>query len=71
MDEPTNHLDIKSVQVIERALIHFPGAIIVVSHDRFFIDNVATRLLVFAGEGRIDEIHGTWTTWQASLQNET
>jgi ATPase subunit of ABC transporter with duplicated ATPase domains len=70
MDEPTNHLDIKSVQVIERALIHFPGAIIVVSHDRFFIDNVATRLLVFAGEGRIDEIHGAWTTWQTSLQNE-
>ena len=49
LDEPTNHLDVTSTQVMERALVNFPGAIIVVSHDRFFIDKVATRKLVFEG----------------------
>ena len=42
LDEPTNHLDLTSTQVMERALVNFPGAVIVVSHDRFFLDKVAT-----------------------------
>jgi len=66
LDEPTNHLDMTSTQVMERALAHFPGAVIVVSHDRFFIDKVATKLLVFEGEGSVIEVNGNWTTWQAS-----
>jgi ATP-binding cassette subfamily F protein 3 len=66
LDEPTNHLDLTSTQVMERALIHFPGAVVVVSHDRFFIDKVATRLLVFAEEGMVREVAGNWTIWQAS-----
>jgi ATPase subunit of ABC transporter with duplicated ATPase domains len=49
LDEPTNHLDITSTQVMERALTHFPGVVIVVSHDRFFVDELADRLLVFDG----------------------
>jgi ATP-binding cassette subfamily F protein 3 len=65
LDEPTNHLDLTSTQVMERALAHFPGAVVVVSHDRFFIDKVATRLLVFENE-QVKDINGTWTTWQAS-----
>ena len=48
-DEPTNHLDLMSTQVMERALLHFPGAVIVVSHDRFFTDKIANRYLVFEG----------------------
>lgn len=51
LDEPTNHLDILSAQIMERALMHFPGAVVVVSHDRFFIDKVATRVLEFDGAG--------------------
>lgn len=47
LDEPTNYLDLTSTQVMERALVHFPGAVIVISHDRFFIDKVATRLILF------------------------
>ena len=48
LDEPTNHLDVTSAQVMERALMKFPGAVLVVSHDRYFIDAVATRTLTFA-----------------------
>lgn len=51
LDEPTNHLDLASTQVMERALVHFPGAVVVVSHDRFFTDKVANHALVFGAEG--------------------
>ena len=53
MDEPTNHLDITATQVMERALVRYPGAVLVVSHDRLFIDKVATHRLVFEGGGRV------------------
>ena len=66
LDEPTNHLDLSSTQVMERALVHFPGAIVVVSHDRFFIDKVATRLLIFEDQSDVREVAGNWTIWQAS-----
>ena len=51
LDEPTNHLDLASTQVMERALLHFPGAIVVVSHDRFFSEKVANRRIVFGADG--------------------
>ncbi|GAB3411268.1 ABC-F family ATP-binding cassette domain-containing protein [Flindersiella endophytica] len=55
LDEPTNHLDITSTQVMERALLHFPGAVILVSHDRFFIESTALRTLAFGRDGKIDQ----------------
>ena len=64
LDEPTNHLDLTSTQVMERALVNFPGAIIVVSHDRFFLDKVATRLLVFEPGSFVTPFSGNWTQWQ-------
>lgn len=51
LDEPTNHLDLSSTQVMERALLHFPGAVVAVSHDRFFTEKIATRQLVFGEAG--------------------
>ncbi len=64
LDEPTNHLDLQSTQVMEQALIYFPGAIVFVSHDRFFLDKVATRLLVFEPGQALRSFHGNWTMWQ-------
>ena len=70
LDEPTNHLDLTSTQVMERALLHFPGAIIAVSHDRFFIDKIANRMFVFSETGPLHLVEGNWTLWQASLQKD-
>ena len=70
LDEPTNHLDMTSSQVMERALVHFPGAVVVISHDRFFIDKVANRLLVFQGDGFVAEVAGNWTIWQAGIERK-
>jgi len=69
LDEPTNHLDLTSTQVMERALVHFPGAVIVASHDRFFIDKIATRLLIFEDSDKLREFNGNWTLYQASIEN--
>ncbi len=66
LDEPTNHLDVASIRVMELALTHFPGAVMVVSHDRFFLDKVATRLLVFEPGGRLELVDGTYSQWEAS-----
>ena len=66
LDEPTNHLDLTSAQVMERALLHFPGASLVVSHDRFFIDKFAKSLLIFEDQGRVSSFSGNWTLWQAA-----
>ncbi|MGH3489794.1 MAG: ABC-F family ATP-binding cassette domain-containing protein [Actinopolymorphaceae bacterium] len=55
LDEPTNHLDITSTQVMERALLHFPGAVVVASHDRYFIEKVTDRMLAFESDGKVRE----------------
>ena len=62
MDEPTNHLDINSCEALERALGDFPGTIICVSHDRYFLDRVAERLLVLEPPG-IVSFEGNYTAW--------
>jgi len=69
LDEPTNHLDLTSTQVMERALVHFPGAVVVASHDRFFIDKIATRLLIFEDSDKLREFNGNWTLYQATIEN--
>lgn len=60
LDEPTNHLDLPSIQVMEQALYHFPGAVLAVSHDRFFIEKIATRMLIFKPDGTLSWNMDDW-----------
>ena len=72
LDEPTNDLDIQTLQVLEEYLQDFPGCVIVVSHDRYFMDKVVDHLLVFRGSGDIKDCPGNYTQfreWQ-KLQSE-
>ncbi len=60
LDEPTNHLDLPSIQVMEQALYHFPGAVLAVSHDRFFVEKIATQMLIFRGDGTLSTNMDDW-----------
>lgn len=64
LDEPTNDLDIKTLQILEEYLQDFPGCVIVVSHDRYFMDKVVDHLLVFRGEGEIKDFPGNYTQYR-------
>lgn len=64
LDEPTNDLDIQTLQVLEEYLQDFPGCVIIVSHDRYFMDKVIDHLLVFEGEGKITDFPGNYTQYR-------
>ena len=64
LDEPTNDLDIQTLQVLEEYLQDFPGCVIVISHDRYFTDKVVDHLLVFKGEGSIQDFPGNYTQYR-------
>lgn len=64
LDEPTNDLDIQTLQVLEEYLQDFAGCVIVVSHDRYFMDKVVDHLLVFKGEGKIQDFPGNYTQYR-------
>lgn len=72
LDEPTNDLDIKTLQVLEEYLADFPGCVIIVSHDRYFMDKVVDHLLVFKGNGKVKDFPGNYTQYRAwnSLQSK-
>ncbi len=72
LDEPTNDLDIQTLQILEEYLIDFPGCVIVVSHDRFFMDKVVDHLLVFKGGGEIKDFPGNYSQYRSwlALQDE-
>jgi ATP-binding cassette subfamily F protein uup len=63
MDEPTNDLDIETLELLEERLASWPGTLLLVSHDRAFIDHVVTSTLVFEGEGRVHEYVGGYEDW--------
>ena len=74
LDEPTNDLDIVTLQILEEYLQDFPGCVIVVSHDRYFMDKVVDHLLVFKGDGEIKDFPGNYTQyreWQTLQPKET
>jgi ATP-binding cassette subfamily F protein uup len=69
LDEPTNDLDIQTINILEEKLINFPGALIFVSHDRYFIDKIANKLIVFKGNGEVEESYQNYSEYLAIEKN--
>ncbi|WP_310440367.1 ribosomal protection-like ABC-F family protein [Sulfuricurvum sp.] len=63
LDEPTNDLDIPTINILEEKLQNFPGAVILVSHDRYFVDKIAKKLFIFKGDGTIDESYKPYSEY--------
>ena len=63
LDEPTNDLDLETLELLEAELVEWPGTLLLVSHDRAFLDNVVTSTLVFEGGGRVQEYVGGYEDW--------
>ena len=70
LDEPTNDMDIVTLQILEEYLADFPGCVIVVSHDRYFMDKVVDHLLVFKGQGDIQDFPGNYTQYRAWAERQ-
>ena len=70
LDEPTNDLDIVTLNVLEDFLLDFPGCVLIVTHDRFFLDKVADHLFVFEGEGRIKDFNGRYLDYREQKTRE-
>jgi ATP-binding cassette subfamily F protein uup len=63
LDEPTNDLDLETLELLEAQLVEFSGTLLLVSHDRVFLDNVVTSTMVFEGNGRVEEYIGGYEDW--------
>lgn len=70
LDEPTNDLDVNTLRMLEEAILEFSGSVMVISHDRFFLDRVCTNLLVFEGEGKVRWFEGNFSEYQEWRQKE-
>jgi len=64
LDEPTNDLDVNTLRALEEALLNFGGCAVVISHDRWFLDRIATHILAFEGESRVTFFQGNWTEYE-------
>jgi len=71
LDEPTNDLDTETLELLEARLLDFEGTVLVVSHDRSFLDNLCTSTLVFEGAGLVKEYVGGYSDWQRTLRSKT
>ncbi|MBB4078768.1 ATP-binding cassette subfamily F protein uup [Lewinella aquimaris] len=71
LDEPTNDLDIMTLNVLEDFLMEFPGCVLIVSHDRFFLDKLAHHLFIFEGDGKIRDWNGLYTEYREQLKVES
>ncbi|MEO1229607.1 MAG: ATP-binding cassette domain-containing protein [Myxococcota bacterium] len=69
LDEPTNDLDLATLRVLEDALIEYPGCVLVVSHDRWFLDRVTTAILAFEGQGRVTLFEGGHADWRLARRD--
>ncbi len=68
LDEPTNDLDIETLAILEDYISEFSGPVITVSHDRYFLDKIATKIFVTRGDGRVDEYFGNYTDYYEQVQ---
>ncbi len=68
LDEPTNDLDVETLRALENAILEFPGCVMVISHDRWFLDRVATHILDYRDEGQINFYEGNYTDYEAWLK---
>ena len=65
LDEPTNDLDVETLRALEEALLNFPGCAVVISHDRWFLDRIATHILAFEGDSQVEFVEGNYTDYEA------
>jgi ATPase subunit of ABC transporter with duplicated ATPase domains len=70
LDEPTNDLDVDTLRTLEEALMNFPGCAMVVSHDRYFLDRIATHILAFEGEGKVRWFEGNFQAYEERRKEE-
>jgi sulfate-transporting ATPase len=64
LDEPTNDLDVETLQALENALLGFPGCVVVISHDRWFLDRIATHILAFEGDSQVVWFAGNYQAYE-------
>ena len=64
LDEPTNDLDVETLQALENALLGFPGCVVVISHDRWFLDRIATHILAFEGDSQVTWFDGNYQAYE-------
>jgi ATPase subunit of ABC transporter with duplicated ATPase domains len=65
LDEPTNDLDVDTLRALEEALLEFAGCVVVISHDRWFLDRIATHMLAFEGDSRVEWFQGNYQDYEA------
>ncbi len=70
LDEPTNDLDVETLRALEEALLEFPGCIVVISHDRWFLDRIATHILAFEGDSHVEWFEGNYSDYEADLKRQ-
>ena len=68
LDEPTNDLDVETLRALEEALLEFPGCAVVISHDRWFLDRIATHMLAFEGDSHVEWFEGNYSEYEADLK---
>ena len=64
LDEPTNDLDVETLRALEEALLEFPGSAVVISHDRWFLDRIATHILAFEGDSQVTWFTGNYSEYE-------
>ena len=70
LDEPTNDLDVDTIRALEDALLDFSGCVMVISHDRFFLDRICSHLIVYEGEGKLRWFEGNFQEYEAKRREE-